>query len=88
MVWAPALRRIACDIQEIALFPALWTSYGGPFGRDEESALAAFPVGQMALGADIPHKLAPGTEAAVGADPLFLSSFHLLHLLSGHSMCP
>ena len=84
MVWAAALRGIARDIQEIALLFALRTSHGGCLGRNEESALGAFPIGQMALGADISLKLAPVSEAAVGANPLFLSFFHLSHLLSGH----
>jgi hypothetical protein len=77
-----ALRGIAGDVEEIGFLVATRTFSRGFSRSDRVPAIAAPPIRQIALGADIPFKLPFGRIAAQGAFHghfLFLGR-HFLHL--------
>ena len=64
---AAAFRGIAGDIEKISFLMTAGTFFRRPGGADGVAAIAAAPVRQVALRADIPHKFPGGGIAAQGA---------------------
>jgi hypothetical protein len=67
MAGPAAFRGIAGYIEEVTFLMTAGTFFRGPDRRDGVAAIAAAPVSQTALGADIPAKLAGRRIAAQGA---------------------
>lgn len=70
------LRSITGDIDEIALFAALRAGIRRSGGGDGITALFAFPVSQVTLGAYIPYEPSVCSIAAVRTNILFSFFFH------------
>ena len=60
----PALGDIACDVSEIALLTTAWTSVWQSRCREGETALAAFPIGQTAIGTNVSNEFTRRRVAA------------------------
>lgn len=79
--WTSALWNVASDIYE---FPFVLTFRAGIRGhrcRNEKPAIAAFPIGQAAIGTYIAGKPSRSGITTVRAHPLILLGFHLRYLL-------
>ncbi len=71
MAGTATIRRIAGDIQEIAILVTAGTRFRGLGGADRKVALAASPISQVALRADIPGEF-PGSGITAQITFLFL----------------
>lgn len=84
--WPSALRRVTRHIKELALLltrrACVW--WGG--NSDEISALAAFPISQTALGADVSGEFSLSGETALSALIFIRFVIHSLHLHSFSSL--
>jgi hypothetical protein len=85
MAGAATFRRVAADIEELAFLVTTGTLFRGSGGADRKIALAASPISQVALGADIPGEFAGSGKAAQGAFPFFFLGCHQYHLLFSRS---
>jgi hypothetical protein len=74
--WSTAIGRIARDIVEFTLLFALRAFIGRRAGCKKIAAFFAFPIGQIALGANIPGKLPICTVTTVRTYPSLLFFFH------------
>ncbi len=82
MPGASALRRIAGDIDEIALLTALRADIRRLCSGYGKTTLATFPVSQATLGAYISLEFTIGRISAVCAYPTLLLALHAVSLLS------
>ena len=80
MAGAATFRRVAGDIQEIAFLVTTGTLFRGPGRAHRKVALAASPISQVALRADIPGEFAGSGIAAQGTFLLFCLGRHQSHL--------
>jgi hypothetical protein len=81
--WSTAVRRVARDILEFTLLFALRAFIGRCSGCNKIAAFTAFPIGQIAIGANIPGKPAIGTITTVCTYPSLLFFSHSLLLVLG-----
>ncbi len=81
MAGAATFRCVAGDIQKLAFLVTTGTLFRGPGGADRKIALAASPISQVALRADISGELAGSGEAAQGTFPFLFLGRHQSHLL-------
>ena len=81
VTWTSALWGIASDVYEITLLAAFRANSRGGSGCDQKSALSAFPVGHVTLGADVPYELTVCCVPTVGTYPFVLFLSHFLSLL-------
>jgi hypothetical protein len=70
--------RIAGDVQEFAVLLALRACRGRDSRGDQEPALAAFPIREAALRADISLEPSAGRIPAVSTSHLLLIAFHFM----------